>query len=159
MTLMPDIIMLNIHNFMIFVKKILDLQIDFASNDNINLFMLKKISLRILYRIYQQHANFKMTRVRDFAEKFHANYTKSFVETLIFQIMAKDEEDRMAKHRSMELVKLSLACLGLINRQNQEASMLLIHHRESILRLCFHKFRSSLSRNYTNFNDFKQYMR
>ena len=81
---------LNIHNFMIFVKKILDLQTDLSSDNNINLYQLKKISLRILYRLYVKHANFKMTKNRLFAERFHSTYTKSFVETLILQIVIKD---------------------------------------------------------------------
>ena len=63
----PDIIALNIHNFMIFVKKILDLGADLSSNDSSNLYQLKRICLRILFRIYQKHANYKMTRNKEFA--------------------------------------------------------------------------------------------
>ena len=59
---MPEMVMLNIHNFMIFVKKILDLGIDLSSDDNISLYKLKRICLRMLFRIYQRHANIKMTK-------------------------------------------------------------------------------------------------
>ena len=144
---------------MIFVKKILDLNTDLSSDNNINLYQLKKISLRILYRLYVKHANFKMTKNRQFAERFHSNYTKSFMETLILQIMIKDEGNKTAKNRSKELTKLSLSCLAYINRQDPDAAMLLIQNREGLLRLCFDKFRTSLTRNYTNFNDFKMYSR
>lgn len=88
---MPEIIMLNIHNLMIFVKKILDLPADLSSQENNSLFILKKISLRILFRIYQKHANPKMTQSNnDFAYRFHSSYTKPFVETLMLQVMFKD---------------------------------------------------------------------
>jgi hypothetical protein len=52
---------------MIFIKKILDLNADLSADENINLYQLKKISLRILYRIYQKHANYKLTDNREFA--------------------------------------------------------------------------------------------
>ena len=86
---MPQIVAMNIHNFMIFIKKILDINADLSSNDNTNLYLLKRLSLRILFRIYQKHANFKMTPNKNFAEQFHIKYTKAFIETLILQIMLK----------------------------------------------------------------------
>lgn len=58
---LPDMIMFNIHSLMIFVKKILDLNADLAASENTNLYILKRISLRILFRIYQKHANFRVT--------------------------------------------------------------------------------------------------
>ena len=64
---------------MIFVKKILDLNTDLSSNDNINLYLLKKISLRILFRLYQKHANFRITENKHFAQQFHMKYTRPFV--------------------------------------------------------------------------------
>lgn len=56
---LPPILMANIHNLMIMVKKILDLPI--PEEQYHNLLILKKISLRILFRIYQKHANPKLT--------------------------------------------------------------------------------------------------
>jgi len=58
---MPEIIRVNIHNLMIFVKKLLDLPADLSSEQNNSVFLLKKICLRILFRIYQKHANPRMT--------------------------------------------------------------------------------------------------
>lgn len=60
--------MFNIHSLMIFVKKILDLNADLAASENTNLYILKRISLRILFRIYQKHANFRVTEKKNFAQ-------------------------------------------------------------------------------------------
>jgi len=51
-----DIIKVNIHNLMIFIKKLLDLNIE-SNNIDKNMYDLKKICLRILYRLYQRHLN------------------------------------------------------------------------------------------------------
>jgi hypothetical protein len=74
----PPIVQVNIHNLMIFVKKILDLNIA-LDDSNSYIYHLKKICLRILFRIYQRHANIKLTNCKQFAVQFHAKYTKSFV--------------------------------------------------------------------------------
>jgi hypothetical protein len=152
---LPDIVQLNIHSLMIFPKKTLDLPADLGASENHNLYLLKRISLRILFRLYAKHAHPRMTEHRDFALKFHAAYTKPFLETLMLQVMLKTEVDRAARKRGMELAKLSLSILSYINRQNSEAAGLLLEHREAILRLCFEKFGSSLSRNYYSFAEFK----
>lgn len=50
--------------------------------------------------------------------------------------MLKVDGDKTARHRTMELVKLSLSCIAYINRQNADASILLMQNRDAILRLC-----------------------
>ena len=42
-----------------------------------------------------------MTDRRDFADKFHATYTKSFVESLLLKVLAKEEENKIARNRSL----------------------------------------------------------
>lgn len=148
----PPIIQANIHNLMIFIKKIVDLHIPL---EDTNVYTLKKISLRILFRMYQRHANVKITSSKDFAALFHKNYTKSFVESLIYQVLSDGGNDKTVKHRHMELVKLSLSCLAYINRQNAEAAALLIQHREALVNLCLQRFRLNFGKSYQNFMDFK----
>lgn len=46
---------------MIFIKKILDLKVPISGPENYSFFLLKKLSLRILFKMYQKHANFKFT--------------------------------------------------------------------------------------------------
>jgi hypothetical protein len=57
---LPKIVQLNIHSLMIFVKKILDLNLDVTQFGG-GIYQLKRICLRILFRIYQRHANPKIT--------------------------------------------------------------------------------------------------
>lgn len=73
---LPEMIQMNIHSVMIFIKKILDLTIDLSSSDNNNLYMLKRISLKIVFKMHQKHANFKITDNKQFAEGFQQKYTK-----------------------------------------------------------------------------------
>jgi hypothetical protein len=61
---------------MIFIKKILDLDLN---QMDANMYVLKRICLRVLFRIYQRHANLKACSNKDFAQAFHAKYTNSFV--------------------------------------------------------------------------------
>jgi len=64
---------------MIFIKKLLDIKAHLGDNSNDNLYILKRISLRILFRIYQRHANLKLTSNKQFAIQFQGKYTKAFV--------------------------------------------------------------------------------
>jgi hypothetical protein len=89
---LPKIVQLNIHSLMIFVKKILDLNLDVTAYGGC-IYQLKKICLRILFRIYQRHANPKITDYKEFAFQFQAKYTKSFVESLIGFIMVSVHDD------------------------------------------------------------------
>jgi hypothetical protein len=72
--------------------------------------------------------------------------------------MSDGGNDKVIKHRHLELLKLSLSCLAYINRQNPEAAALLIQHRDTIVNLCLQKFRLSFNRSYQNFIDFKVYI-
>lgn len=64
---------------MIFIKKILDLTIDLSAADNTNLYLLKRISLKIVFKMYQKHANMRITENKDFARGFQDKYTKSLL--------------------------------------------------------------------------------
>lgn len=97
---LPPIIQVNIHNLMIFVKKILDLNV-VLDDSNSFIYSLKKINLRILFRIYQRHANIKLTDNKNFAIQFQNKYTKPFVETLLYQVMSDAGKDKSTKHRQM----------------------------------------------------------
>jgi hypothetical protein len=97
---MPAIIAINIHNLMIFVKKVLDLRVELDDN-NTSLYQLKRICLRILFRIYQRHANPKITEDRAFAQQFHSKYTRSFVETLVYQVLAESGNSKNGRRRHM----------------------------------------------------------
>lgn len=123
---MPEMIMLNIHSIMIFVKKILDLPADLSLAENENLYLLKRISLRLLFRMYQKHAHLKMTSDKDFAIQFHAKYTKPLLETLVLQVMLKVEGDKSTRQKIMDLIKISLSSIAYINRQNADAALLLV---------------------------------
>ena len=101
---------------MIFVKKILDLNADLATHHNYNLYLLKKICLRILFRLYQRHANFRITDNRQFAQLFHQKYTQPFVETLVLQTLLRVDGDKTTRFRVLQLIKISLSCLAYINR-------------------------------------------
>jgi hypothetical protein len=83
---------------MIFIKKLLDLRVGLSDPSN-NLYLLKKISLRVLYRFYQKHANDRLTSNKAFAANFQSKYTRAFVETLLLQIMGDGENNKLAQKR------------------------------------------------------------
>ncbi len=125
---MPPIIAVNIHNLMIFVKKVLDLSV-VLDESHTALYHLKRTCLRILFRLYQRHANFKITQDKAFAQHFHAKYTRSFVETLVYQVLADGGKEKATRHRHMELMRMALSCLAYVNRQSADAAVLLMQHR------------------------------
>ena len=94
----PSVIELNIHNLMIFVKKILDLRGDFGEQSG-NIFLLKKLCLRLLYRFYEKHTNLKacISDNLTFAKNFHQKYTKAFVETLLLQLLENGNSNQINK--------------------------------------------------------------
>lgn len=97
---LPAIIAANIHSLMIFVKKVLDLAV-VLDEANTQLYHIKRVCLRILFRLYQRHANPKLTDNRPFAQSFHAKYTRPFVETLVYQVLADGGNERATRHRHM----------------------------------------------------------
>lgn len=139
---------------MIFVKKVLDLPV-VLDGAHACLYPLKRTSLRILFRLYQRHANPKLTDTPQFAHNFHVKYTRSFVETLVLVVLAEGGEDRSAKRRHMELMKMALSCLAYVNRQNPEAATLMVQHRAALVNLCLQRMRLNFSRSYQSFVDFK----
>ncbi len=64
------------HSWMIFVKKLLDLNIE-AGNIDMNMYQLKKICLRIMFRFYQRHLNKKFSiAAKNVIDEFHQKFTK-----------------------------------------------------------------------------------
>ena len=153
----PAIIAINIHNLMIYIKKVLDLRVELDDN-NAYLYQLKRICLRILFRIYQRHANPKIAEDRAFTQQFHSKYTRSFVETLIYLVINEAGNSENSQRRHMELFKMSLSCLAYINRQSADAAGLLIQHREKLIALCLRQLRINFGRSYQNFADFRMYI-
>lgn len=82
---LPDIIKCNIHSWMIFVKKVLELDGDGK------IFQMKKICMRIIFRIYQRHANSKACEDKAFALQFHQKFTRAFVDTLLSIVMKSNQ--------------------------------------------------------------------
>lgn len=103
------------HSWMIFIKKLLDLNIE-AGNIDMNMYQLKKICLRILFRFYQRHMNKKfMNCPMNVIDEFHLKFTKGITESLLLQII---NESHLAKNSAnknyIQLTKYSLACLSYI---------------------------------------------
>lgn len=83
------------HSLMLFVKKILDLNIEAGNIDN-NMYSLKKICLRILFRFYQRHLNRKFSSAgQNVINDFHIKFTKGITESLLLQII---NEGQLAKN-------------------------------------------------------------
>lgn len=120
---------------MIFVKKVLDLDLP-LEDGNACIYYLKKTCLRLLFRLYQKHVNPKITQDKVFAQNFHAKYTLSFVETLVYQVIADIGKEKSSRRRYMELMRMSLSCLAYVNRQSADAAILLMQHRESLIGFC-----------------------
>jgi hypothetical protein len=154
---LPGIVAANIHNLMIFVKKVLDLRVT-LDDGNVALYHLKRICLRILFRLYQRHANPRLTGDPLFAQQFHAKYTRSFVETLVYQVLAEGGKERGSRHRQMELMRMALSCLAYINRQSTEAAGVLLQHRDSLVGLCLQRLKLNFDRSYQSFVDFRLYV-
>ena len=106
----PEIILMNMHSWMIFIKKILDLNIE-ANNIDKNMYQLKKICMRILFRFYQRHMNHKYSDFQpNILTNFHEKYTKGIVESLLLQIMNEAHLSKNPKHkRFFELTKFALS--------------------------------------------------
>lgn len=139
---------------MIFVKKVLDLSL-VLEDANVGIYYLKKTCLRLLFRLYQRHANPKITQDKTFAQNFHAKYTRPFVETLVYQVIADMGKEKSTRHRHMELMRMSLSCLAYVNRQNADAAILLMQHRESLIAFCFQRLKLNFNKNYQSFVDFR----
>lgn len=83
---MPEIIAANIHSWMIFLKKILDIP-------SSQMHVLKRICLKIMFRLYSTHFN-KATKNTNFVYQFHERYTTPIFETLILQIFNQNQADK-----------------------------------------------------------------
>lgn len=81
-----------------------------------NMYSLKKICLRTLFRFYQRHLNRKFSSVgQEVIDEFHNKFTKGITESLLLQII---NEGQMAKNSMnknyIQLTKYSLACLAYV---------------------------------------------
>lgn len=97
---LPEVIEVNMHSWMIFIKKILDLKITAMQP-------LKRLCLKILARLYSKHAN-KQINPKPFSRIFHEKYSQPIVETLILQVLSKHEGNNMEQ---LEIISLALAPL------------------------------------------------
>jgi len=81
-----------------------------------NMYSLKKICLRTLFRFYQRHLNRKFSSAgQEVIDEFHSKFTKGITESLLLQII---NEGQMAKNslnkNYIQLTKYSLACLAYV---------------------------------------------
>ena len=115
---------------MIFIKKLLDLNIE-SGNIDMNMYQLKKICLRIMFRFYQRHLKRKFSDVpRQFIDDFHLKFTKGITESLLLQII---NEAQMVKNSSnknyIKLTKYSLSCLSYVYEEDRNAAMVIDHYK------------------------------
>lgn len=155
---LASVVKLNLHSLLMFVKKVLDLRAPLADPALPSLFLLKKTALRILFRLFQKHANPLFSPDPAFPPAFHAKYTRALVETLLLQVLPDPDPLPLAAHRQLELGRLALSCLAYANRQDSQAALLLAAHRIPFLQLCLTRFRLDFSRSFSGFPDFKLYV-
>ena len=123
----PLVLINNIHQLMIFCKKILEL----PSKD---LEPLKIVTLKILVRLYSRHTTSKVEyKLMSFALDFHQKYSRVMVETFVMQLLNSDN--------CLEIVNLSLKCLTCIYNNHDESAEIIDKHRRRLVDLCIQRFR------------------
>lgn len=118
------------HSWMLFIKKILDLNIE-AGNIDTNMYSLKKICLRILFRFYQRHLNRKFSSAgQGVIDDFHNKFTKGITESLLLQIINEGQLSKNAVNKNyIQLTKYSLACLSYVYEEDRNAAIMIDHYK------------------------------
>lgn len=118
------------HSWMLFIKKILDLNIE-AGNIDSNMYYLKKICLRIMFRFYQRHLNRKFSSAgQAVIDDFHSKFTKGITESLLLQIINEGQLSKNSENKNyIQLTKYSLACLSYVYEEDRNAAILIDHYK------------------------------
>jgi hypothetical protein len=143
------------HSWMIFIKKLLDLNIE-TGNIDMNMYQLKKICLRIMFRFYQRHLNRKFSNAgKNVIDEFHQKFTKGITESLLLQII---NEAQMAKNSTnknyIQLTKYSLACLSYVYEEDRNAALIIDQYREKIIYLCLERYKTKINKAYSSYGEF-----
>lgn len=151
----PEILIVNMHSWMIFIKKLLDLNIE-SGNIDMNMYNLKKICLRIMFRFYQRHLNKKYSDTpKNVIDEFHQKFTKGITESLLLQII---NEAHMAKNSTnknyIQLTKYSLSCLSYVYEEDRNAALLIDQYRDKIIYICLERYKVKINKGYSSYGEF-----
>lgn len=150
----PEVIMLNMHSFLIFVKKILDLNLESGNIDQ-NMYELKKICLRIMFRFYQLHLKSMFSSLGTAAVKnFHEKFTKGITESLLLQIINESTLSSTSQKNFVSLTQLSLACLAHVYEEDKNAAVMIDGYKEKILFLCMQRYKVRVAKEYSSYGEF-----
>lgn len=114
------------HNWYIFLKKILDFKVE---NPSALFIKIKNRSLKILLRFIQRHANPKYDRA--YSEIFKDKYSRSFLESVVLILMTMNNNS--------SIFHASLATLPYFYRNFENCKALLEQHKEKLLALAVGK--------------------
>ena len=151
----PEIVVANMHSWMIFIKKLLDLNIE-SGNIDMNMYQLKKICLRILFRFYQRNLNKKFSDApKQIIEEFHNKFTKGVTESLLLQIYNEAQMSKNSTNKNyIKLTKYSLSCLAYVYEEDQNAAQIIDRYREKIIYMCLERYKTNFSKGYNSYAEF-----
>ena len=151
----PEVLILNMHSWMIFIKKLLDLNIE-SGNIDMNMYQLKKICLRIMFRFYQRHLNKKFSDApKQVIEEFHQKYTKGITESLLLQIINEAQLSKnSANKKFIKLTRYSLSCLSYVYEEDRNAALIIDHYKDKIIYLCLERYKTKTNNTYSSFAEF-----
>ena len=151
----PEVLILNMHSWMIFIKKLLDLNIE-SGNIDMNMYQLKKICLRIMFRFYQRHLNKKFSDApKQVIEEFHQKYTKGITESLLLQIINEAQLSKNSANRNfIKLTRYSLSCLSYVYEEDRNAALIIGHYKDKIIYFCLERYKTKTNKTYPSFTEF-----
>ena len=151
----PEVLILNMHSWMIFIKKLLDLNIE-SGNIDMNMYQLKKICLRIMFRFYQRHLNKKFSDApKQVIEEFHQKYTKGITESLLLQIINEAQLSKNSANRNfIKLTRYSLSCLSYVYEEDRNAALIIDHYKDKIIYFCLERYKTKTNKTYPSFTEF-----
>lgn len=151
----PEVLILNMHSWMIFIKKLLDLNIE-SGNIDMNMYQLKKICLRIMFRFYQRHLNKKFSDAsKQVIDDFHGKFTKGVTESLILQIINEAQLAKNSINRNfIKLTKYSLSCLSYVYEEDRNSALVIDQYKDKIIYLCLERYKTKTNKVYSSFAEF-----
>lgn len=121
-----------------------------------NMYNLKKICLRILFRFYQRHLNTKFSSTGQCViDDFHKRFTKGITQSLLLQIINEAQLTKNSTNRNyIQLTKYSLACLAYVYEEDGNAAVVIEHYKEKIIYLCLERYKTRLAKSYASYAEF-----